>query len=122
MTLEPDTQTAIMTALINLLSGGSIQFLNAAKDTVIATINLNTPAFTLSATPGVANLNVTPAVQGTTVSAGTIVFARLKKSNGDVVLTLTCGTSGTEIAMSSNVVGLGDMIQITSLSLGQPAS
>lgn len=123
MVLTNEARNTMLDALTELLDGGgTIDFQNDAGVTVVE-LNLDADAFGeagADGTPGVAAMNaVSP---GTSDTGGTIVKAVFKSAEGDPVFTATCGVSGAEINLSSNVINSGDTLQISSFTLGMPAS
>ncbi len=89
--------------------------------TLLLTWTLNDPAFGSAAT-GAAALAVGSTIQSTAVATGTAGHARLKDSNGTVVLELTVGTSGADVILSSLSITNGVAYQLTSGTVTQPAS
>lgn len=88
-------------------SNGTLEVLNAAQDTVLATINLNTaPAATVSG--AVLTLAGLPKTQSTPNANGTAAFARIKNKAGTVIVSgLTVGTSGTDLIANTTTVNTG---------------
>lgn len=97
-TYQQVAKTAHMTADRDLANGGSLEIGTSGMATIIATVPL-------AATSGSVSGSVwTLAFANATVSAsasGTPAEARIKKSDGTVILSgLTVGTSGTDIVLT----------------------
>lgn len=107
-TYDTQTKNARMDATAAQVSGGSLEIL-AADNTVLATIDLQTPAFG-NAAAGVITLAGVPLSDLTPV-AGTAAKAQFKDSGGTARITgLTVGTSGSGAAV---------IIDTTTISAGQ---
>ncbi len=118
-------ETAVRNAMVNAVddeinAGAAATFVfETSGDVAVATITLQDPAFGAAAA-GVITLQGVPlsdnsAAGGTTVQAS--IFADAVK-----ILELTVGTSGTEIIISSTTIGATDQVDLTALTITQPAS
>jgi hypothetical protein len=123
-TLSTSARNAAVDAITALINGGAgdatgdLQF-QTAGSVAVATLNFSATAFGAAAT-GVATANAissdTNAVGGTTTKASFRNRANVE------ILSCTVATSGAEINLSSTVIGAGDTVSITSLTITQPAS
>lgn len=100
----------------------------APSGTLLCDITLNDPSFD-AAVSGVANLDVTPAVSGTGVAAGTAGWARFltsteAASTGLGVLdgSVTATGGGGDVTVNTTTVSVGLTVSVTSASLTMPAS
>lgn len=105
-----------MTQVLNAIDGGAgagyIEICTAAYASVLATITLSDPCGTV----GSQALTLTMPKSDTNADAtGTAAIARIKDSNGTVIVSgLTVGTSGTDIILSSVAVTAGDTVTLNS--------
>lgn len=128
-TLSTAAQNAACDAIVDLVDTGSgtaaIQMRDSGQ--LIATLNLNNPAFGASSS-GVATLDVvTTAVEGSVTPAGfsTIDRFTIVDRDGTAVFTGSAGsvaTSGADINLSSVTVNQNDEVRITGLTVTVPAS
>lgn len=96
--------------------------------TLLVDIALNDPSFDAAAS-GVANLDVTPAVSGTGVAAGTAGWARYLTSTeaagtglGVVDGSVTETGGGGDVTINTTTVSIGLAVSVTSASITAPAS
>lgn len=127
-TLEIVARNAACDAVVDLVDAGAgagtIEFKTSAATTVagngeVATVTFSDPGFGASAS-GVATASAI--TSDTNATGGTTTKATWYDSNSDPKLTCTVGTSGSEINLSNNVVGAGDTVSISSLTVTMPAS
>jgi hypothetical protein len=117
-TNSTEGRNACINGLTALLNNGKAVFKTAGSVT-IATLTLGAPAFA-AASGGSALANaITP---DTNAIGGVAAILELQKIDNTVILTMSVGTSGTEIIMTSTTVGAGDRVSISSLTLSIPAS
>lgn len=105
-----------MTQVLNAIDGGAgagyIEICSAAYASVLATLTLSDPCGTV----GSQALTLTMPKSDTNADAtGTAAIARIKDSNGTVIVSgLTVGTSGTDIVLSSLAITAGDTVTLNS--------
>lgn len=117
-TLTNPYRSIMCDALVDTLNGGTIVF-EASNDAEVATCTFGSPAFG-DASNGVATANaITPDSNAT---GGTIDHAMIVTSGAADVLNCTCSTSSGDFVLSSLVVGAGDTVTVSSLTITQPAS
>ena len=128
--LSDAARNAAVNAIVDLVDVGStnaqgaLQFRDASQ--VIASLNLNNPAFGASA-GGSAALDVTGTINGTVTPAGQSTIDRFRIVSRDVTTIFdgaagSVAVSGADINLSSVVVNQNDVIEITGLSVSVPAS
>jgi hypothetical protein len=100
----------------------------APSGTLLVEITLNDPAFAAAAS-GTAALDVSPAVSGTGVAAGTAGWGRFLTSTeaaatglGVVDGSVTATGGGGDITIATTTISIGLAVPITSASLTAPAS
>lgn len=122
MILATSARNAAVAAVVALIDAGSgagyleFQTSGAAE---VATCPFSDPAFGAPST-GTATANAISS--DTNATGGTTTQAVAKDSDANAVATFTVGTSGTEIVLTSNVIGAGDTVSMDSLTVTQPAS
>lgn len=119
-TLATIARNAAVDAVAGLLDSGNIRFETSANNEV-ATCNFGATAFG-SASSGTATAN--SIADDTNATGGTIDHAKLRTSGAAEVMTVTCTATGGggDIELTSLVIGAGDTVSVTSLTLTQPAS
>ena len=113
--------TTIRNSIVDVFdscNGGSLKFLTSA-DAVIATCTLSATAF---GAPSAGVITAAAIASDTSTAAGTVAKAKLYTSGGTEQASLTVGTSGTEIILSSLVFASGDTLSVSSLTITMPAS
>lgn len=123
-TLSTAARNAACNAIVDLLDVGST---NAAGQIVfetsgnaeVATLPLSNPGFGAAATGTATASAIT---SDTNATGGTIDHASIQDRNEAEVILATCGTSGADINLSSLVIGAGDTVSMSSLTVTQPAS
>ena len=118
MTLSTTARNAAVDAIAALLNTGTLVF-STSVDGEVATCTFGATAFA-GASSGSAAANAITA--DTNATGGTITKCFLKSSGLATIITVTVGTSGTDLIMASPTVGGGDTVSVPSLSLTQPAS
>lgn len=98
-------------------SAGALVFRSAASAEV-ATLPFSDPAFGNAAT-GVATASAI--TSDTSATGGTTDRATLEDSDANAYVTASVGTSGEDINLSSVVIGAGDTVSMTSLTVTMPA-
>lgn len=115
------------TAKVEIRSGSQPASADAAATgTVLASINLNSPAFgnAADAAPGGrATADVTPALQDTSANAsGTAGWFRGYEQGGDALIDGECGTSGADMNLDNTSINAGQTVTITSWTITMPES
>ena len=100
----------------------------APSGTLLCEITLNDPSFDAAVT-GVAALDITPALTGTGVAAGTAGWARLLTSTeaagtglGVVDGSVTATGGGGDFTLNTTTISVGLTVSVTSVSVTAPAS
>jgi hypothetical protein len=100
----------------------------APSGTLLVEITLNDPAFDAAAS-GVANLDVSPALAGTGVAAGTAGWARFLTSTeaagtglGVLDGSVSASGGGGDVIIATTTVSIGLNVPVTSASITAPAS
>ena len=96
---------------------------SAATGTLLLEITLNDPAFDAAAS-GSAALDVSPALSGTGVADGTAGWARILDSANTAVVdgSVTATGGGGDITVSTTAISTGLTVNLTGLTLTQPAN
>ena len=111
-TIKNNRMTQVLNGIDAGASYGYIEICSAAYALVLATINLADPCGTV----GTQALTLTMPKSDTTAdNTGTAAVARIKDSDGNIVVSgLTVGTSGTDIILSSLAITAGDTVTLNS--------
>lgn len=97
------------------IRSGSQPALNAAlTGTVLAALTFGNPAFGASS-GGTATANAI--TSGTAGATGTAGYFALKESGGTVVMTGTCGTSGSDLNLSNTSITSGTPVACSSFTV-----
>jgi hypothetical protein len=105
---------------IDIGTAGTLEICSAAFASVLAVIPLPKPSFTESG--GVITLAGTPLSDTSADNTGTAAVARIKASNGDVVVNnLTVGVGTGDIQLNSTALSAGQTVTITSGSITHAA-
>jgi hypothetical protein len=123
MILETALRNVLADAIdneINTGAGIATFVFETAGDVEVATIDLQNPAFGAAAA-GVITLAGVP-LSDTSATGGTTVQASVFDRDASKQFELTVGTSGTEIIISSTVIGATDQVDLTALTITVPAS
>lgn len=121
-TLSTAARDAACNAVVDLIDAGAAAgtlVFRTSGDVEVATLTFSDPAFGASST-GVATASAI--TSDTSATGGTTTKATLQDSNATIVITATVGTSGTDIIISNTVVGAGDTVSVSSLTVTMPAS
>jgi hypothetical protein len=110
---------ARMTAVRDQIDGGSgagiLEIGTAAMGTVLATITLDDPSGTVAGA-GVLTLSNFPRSDTSADASGTAAAARIRDSNGNVVISgMTAGLSGTDVILDSVSITSGQTVRINSV-------
>ena len=123
MILETALRNVLADAIdneINTGAGTATFVFETSGDVEVATIDLQDPAFGAAAA-GVITLAGVP-LSDTSATGGTTVQASVFDQDTEKQFELTVGTSGTEIIISSTVIGATDQVDLTALTITVPAS
>jgi hypothetical protein len=100
----------------------------APSGTLLCEITLNDPSFDAAAS-GVAALDVSPALSGTGVAAGTAGWARFLTSTeaaatglGVIDGSVTATGGGGDVTLATTTISIGLTVSVTSFSVTAPAS
>lgn len=114
-------RNAACNAVVDLLDAGAgagALVFRTSGASEVATLAFSDPAFGNAAT-GVATASaISP---DTNATGGTTDRATLEDSDANTVLTASVGTSGEDINLSSVVIGAGDTVSMSSLTVTMPA-
>ena len=127
VTLTTTARNAACDAIVDLIDAGAgagTLELKTSASTVsgtneAATLTFSDPAFG-NASSGVATASAI--TDDTSATGGTVSDATFFDSNSAAVLQCQVATSGSDINLSSTVIGVGDTVSITSLTVTVPAS
>lgn len=112
-TVKGTRMQAVLDAVDAGAGPGTMEIASAAFAAILATITLADPSFTRAA--DVLTLAGTPRSDTSADATGTAAVARIKDSNGTIVITgLTVGTSGADINLNSVSLTAGQAVTITS--------
>lgn len=123
MILETALRNVLADAIdneINTGAGTATFVFETSGDVEVATIDLQNPAFGAAAA-GVITLQGVP-LSDTSATGGTTAQASVFDRDTTKQFELTVGTSGTEIIISSVVIGATDQVDLTALTITVPAS
>lgn len=123
LTLQTNARNACSDAIDDLINtGGSAATLKfeTGASVVVATITLQNPAFGSSST-GVITLAGVPLSDTSAVGGTTTQFSIFNRSTTKV-LQGTVGVSASDINISSTVIGAGDTVTLTALTITTPAT
>lgn len=118
-TLKNTRMLDVKTAIDAGSGAGNIQIANSSgfsnTTDILATINFNDPASTVVS--DVLTFSGLP-VSNTAAFTGTASQARIRDSNGTVVISgLTVGTSGTNIVLNTTSIESGQLVRIDSATI-----
>lgn len=123
-TLPNASRQVLCDALVDLVDGGTgagyMEFQTAANGALVQ-ITFSDPAFGNASATGVATMASAPK-SGTATGTGTIDHGHFFDSAATEVLQFTVGTSGAEVNLSSLSINTSDNLEISSLTVTQPAS
>lgn len=116
-TLSATAAKAACDAIVDLVDSGNILFTTAA-DATVCEIALSATAFgaATSASPSVATLADTP-LTSDGATAGTVTKGKFRTSGDAERWTDTVGTASAGIILTSNVLGTGDKIELTTYTM-----
>lgn len=118
-TLGTNGKNASLTGIVGAIDGGSgngyMEIGTTSFASILGTLPLSKPCGTVSG--GVLTL-ATPFSDSAANAAGTAAVARVKDSAGNIIIaSMTVGTSGTEVILSSTTIALAQPMNITSATL-----
>lgn len=127
ITMTTAARNAAANAVVDLIDAGAgagTLELKSAASTVagvneVATLTFSATAFG-AAVAGVAT--AAAITDDTSATGGTAGYATAFDSDGNAVFQCLVGTSGSDINLSSVVIGAGDTVSISALTYTQPAS
>jgi len=120
-TLTATAQNAGCNAIVDLMNSGTIEFQASGGDEV-ATCTFGATAFG-DATAGVATANAI--TDDETATGGTVDHAVIYESDGSTdLMECTCTTTGGggDFEFTSLVIGAGDTVSVTAMTITLPAS
>ena len=119
-TLATAARNAAVNAIAALLNSGHVRFETSGNNEV-ATCNFGATAFGTAA-DGTATANAI--ADDADAAGGTVDHALLRSSAAATIITCTCTATGGggDIELTSLVIGEGDTVSVTSMTLTQPAS
>jgi hypothetical protein len=90
---------------------------------LLGEFTLNDPAFDAAGTagPGIATLDIAPALSTTGLAAGEATWFRALDSDNVAHVDGTVGTSGADLIMNTTTVSVGLTLNLTSGTITQPA-
>lgn len=122
MILETVMRNALADAFdarVNLNASPAYMRLETAADAEVATITFQDPAFG-AASGGVITLLGVP-LEDTTATGGTVAQGSIYDGGAAKLAEAAAATSGQPITMSSLVVGVGETVTLTALTVTVPA-
>jgi hypothetical protein len=120
-TLSTTGRNAAVAAVGTLLDSGVVEFQSSA-DSEVATVTFAATAF---GSPAVGVITAAAMTDDSSAAGGTVAKARLYKSDLTTEILLCTTTTvggGGDFELTSLVIGAGDKVSITSLTITQPAS
>lgn len=120
MTLTTEARNAAVDGVVDLLDTGTIRF-ETSGDSEVATCTFGGTAFG-DADSGTALAETI--TDDTSATGGTISHCHLRKSDTSPIAECTCTVTagGGDFELTSLVIGAGDTVSVTSLTVTQPAS
>lgn len=103
--------------IVDQLDGGTVEF-QTSGSVEVATLTFGTPAFGAAASGTAAANAIT---SDTSATGGTTTKAVLKSSGATAIVACAVGTSGSDINLSSVVIGAGDTVSLSSLTYSAPS-
>lgn len=128
VTLQTSARNAACDGIVDLtdagVGAGTLEFktsggTSTAGNGEVATLTFSDPAFGAAAT-GVATASAI--TSDTSATGGTTTQAYIYDSDSNPVLSCSVGTSGEDINLSSVIIGAGDTVAVTALTVTVPAS
>ena len=113
-------RTAIADLVVDAIDGGSgagVLVFQTSGSTAVATLTFSDPAFG-AASSGTATASAI--TSDTNAAGGTIAKAEVRTSAATAIFLCACGTSGSDINLSSLVVGASDTVSMSSLTYSAP--
>lgn len=122
MQLSTSARNAAVNAVVDLIDAGAgagVLIFQTSGSATLATLTMSDPAFG-DATNGTATANAITSANPS--SNGTIALFSVQDSDSNEVFSGTVNTSGADINLNGLAVTTADTIQISALSVSQPAS
>ncbi len=101
------------------VSAGTIQLLTAG-DAVLATIAMSNPAFGAATGAGPCTMSISGTPSAAATGAGTATKFTIRDRANTTVLNGTVGTSGAEMIVNNNVLGIGSTVTVNTFVLTLP--
>ncbi len=120
-TLATEGRNAACDGVVDLLDAGNVVFQTAAHSDV-AECTFGTPAFGASGAVNPGEAVAETITDDSTAAGGTVDHCHIRKSDDTPILDCTAGTGAEEFVLTSVVIGVGDTVSITALTITQPAS
>ena len=117
MIISTAARNALADAFDALFTAGSDLVLRTAGNVAVATIGLPNPAFGAASSGTIQVGTVTP---DTNAAGGTVSNAVLRDGSDVIHGTLSVGTAGAEVIMSSLTVSPGSTVTLTALTVTMP--
>ena len=112
------TRNGIPNYIVDQLNSGTLIFYASDGTTEVATLTFDATAFG-DASSGIATAGTI--TSDTSATGGTTTIANLTTSGASEIVECSVGTSGEDINLSNNVVGVGDIVSISALTYEAPA-
>jgi hypothetical protein len=100
-------------------AAGSLQLLTAG-DVVLVTVALSNPAFGTASGSGPVTMTISGSPSANATVAGTATKFRIRDRAQATVLSGTVGTSGADMNMDNNVLGVGTTVSLTGCTVSLP--
>lgn len=117
-TATRNAMIAAAAVLMDAGAGAGALVFRTAASAEVATLPFSDPAFGAPSTGVVTADTIT---SDTSATGGTTDRATLEDSDANAYVTASVGTSGEDINLSSVVIGAGDTVSMTSLTMTMPA-
>lgn len=123
-TLTTAARNAACDAIVDLVDAGSTDangdlVIQTSGDVEVATLAMSNPAFGAAAT-GIATAGTIS--DDTNATGGTAANFILQDRNNSEVIRGDCGTSGSNLNLSSLSIGAGDTVSVSALTVTVPAT
>lgn len=114
-TLKTTRMTSVRDAIDAGAAGGTLEIGTTGMASVLAIVPLADPSGSVAS--GVLTFTM-PQTAASAAAAGTAAEARIKDSNGNIIVSgLTVGTSGANINLSSTTIAVGDSVTLSSAAI-----
>ena len=118
-TLSDAARNAAVNGVVDLLDvGGAGKLIFATSgDVTVASLTFTTTAFTTAGSQTQGTATAGPITSDTNAAGGTIAKCRMQNNAAATVMAPTVSTSGAEINISSLVIGAGDTVTVSALTV-----